>query len=100
MFLGRRLVMHGEMDVNYSNDLALGGIPRASLEQIGEWVEHVVRESSELSALKSVAAKGDKLYLKTRGAKSGEVFRRAKALVQEEGWKLVNPLLGKLTRCI
>jgi len=41
-----------------------------------EWIENVVRESNELSALKSVALKGDKLYLKTRGGQTGEMIRR------------------------
>src|SRR5271169_1906626 len=37
-FLGRRMVMNGEKDVNYAKDLALGGIPRGDLERIAEWV--------------------------------------------------------------
>jgi ATP-dependent RNA helicase DDX54/DBP10 len=94
MFLGRRLVLNGVKNVNYANDLALGGIPRADLERIGEWVEFVVGQDGDLSALKNVAAKGNKLYLKTRGTRSGEVIKKAKALVREEGWNLVNPLLG------
>jgi ATP-dependent RNA helicase DDX54/DBP10 len=97
MFLGRRLVMNDIKDVNFAKDLALGGIPRGDLERIGEWVEHVVGENSDLNALRNVAAKGDKLYLKTRGTRNGEVIRKAKALVHEEGWNLVNPLLGTPT---
>jgi ATP-dependent RNA helicase DDX54/DBP10 len=99
MFLGRRLFMNGGIgEVNYAKDLALGSIPRADLERIGEWVAYAVGESSELTALKNVAAKGDKLYLKTRGARSGDVIKKAKALVQEEGWNLVNPLLGNVVQ--
>ena len=93
-FLGRRLVMNGEKDVNYAKDIALGGIPRGDLERIAEWVGYVVGESSELTALKSVALKGDKLYFKTRGARSGDMIKKAKTLVQEVGWTAVNPLLG------
>lgn len=93
-FLGRRLVMNGEKDVNYAKDIALGGIPRSDLERIAEWVGYVVGESSELPALKSVALKGDKLYFKTRGARSGDMIKKAKTLVQEVGWTAVNPLLG------
>jgi ATP-dependent RNA helicase DDX54/DBP10 len=95
-FLGRRLVTNGEKDVNYAKDLALGGIPRGDLERIAEWVGIVVSESSELAALKSVAAKGDKLYSKTRGTRSGDIVKQAKTLVHEAGWTLVNPLLGML----
>ena len=93
-FLGRRVVMHGAKEVNYTKDLALGSIPRMDLERIAEWVVRVVDEKSDLTALRNVAAKGDKLYMKTRGTKSGEIVKKAKALVQEDGWNLVNPLLG------
>src|SRR5579862_641005 len=97
VFLGRQVVMHGAKQVNYTKDLALGSIPRFELERNSEWVESVVKEKSDLAALRNVAAKGDKLYMKTRGTKSGEIVKKAKALVQEEGWNLVNPLLGSLT---
>ena len=97
-FLGRRVVWNGAQlrqgGVSYSRELALGTIPRGGLERTMEWIENVVRESNELSALKSVALKGDKLYLKTRGGQTGEMIKKAKALMHEEGWKLVNPLLG------
>jgi ATP-dependent RNA helicase DDX54/DBP10 len=95
VFLGRRLVMNGSHnDVNYAKDLALGSIPRGDLERIAEWVGQVVNGSSELTALRSVANKGDKLYLKTRGVRTGDIVKKAKGLVQEEGWTLVNPLFG------
>lgn len=93
-FLGRRIVMNGAADVNYANDLALGAIPRGDLERIAEWVAKVIGESNELSVLRSVAAKGDKLYQKTKGVRGTDMIKKAKALVQEEGWALVNPLLG------
>ena len=80
--------------MNYTKDIALGGIPRGDLERIAEWVTNAVGESSELTALKSVAIKGDKLYLKTRCARSGDMIKSAKALVQELGWTAVNPLVG------
>lgn len=98
-FLGRPVVWNGAQlkgEINYSRELAVGCIPRGALERTMEWVENVVRESSELSALKSVAVKGAKLYLKTRGTQSGEMVKKAKALMQEDGWNLVNPLLGTL----
>jgi len=93
-FLGRRMVVHGDRDVNYANDVAVGSLPGEDLQRISEWVERVVAESSDLSALRSVAIKGEKLFLKTRGAKPGEVIKRAKSLVQKEGWTLLNPLFG------
>ena len=99
-FLGRRLVMNDEKDVNFAKDIALGGIPRAEVEKIAEWVGIAVGESSDLSALSNVAARGDKLYTKTRGTKNAEMVKRGKALVQEPGWSLVNPLLGKSPRDI
>ena len=99
-FLGRRLVTNGEKEVNYAKDIALGGILRADVEKFAEWVGNAVGENSELNALSNVAARGDKLYAKTRGAKSAEMVKRGKALVLEPGWSLVNPLLGKSPRDI
>jgi ATP-dependent RNA helicase DDX54/DBP10 len=93
-FLDRRLVLNGEKEVNYAKDVALGSIPRAELEKIAEWVANAVSESSDLSALSHVATRGDKLYVKTRATKSAEMVKRGKALIQETGWSLVNPLLG------
>jgi len=93
-FLGRRMVMNGDNDVNYTKDVAVGSIPGEDLQSIAEWVEQVVGDSSDLSSLRSVAIKGEKLYLKTRGTKNGDVIKKAKSLVQKEGWTLVNPLLG------
>jgi ATP-dependent RNA helicase DDX54/DBP10 len=88
-------VTPGEKEVNYAKDVALGGIPRPELEKIAEWVGNALGDSSDLSALASVAARGDKLYSKTRGVKSSEMVKRGKLLVQEIGWSSVNPLLGK-----
>jgi ATP-dependent RNA helicase DDX54/DBP10 len=93
-FLGRRLVAPGEKEVNYAKDMALGAIPRLELEKIAEWVGNALGDSSDLTALASVAARGDKLYSKTRGVKSSEMVKRGKCLVQETGWSSVNPLLG------
>lgn len=93
-FLGRDLVTNGAEEVNYAKDLALGAIPRGDLERIAEWVAYTIGESGELTALKSVAAKGEKLYLKTRAARGPEYIKNGKALVHSEGWNLVNPLLG------
>jgi ATP-dependent RNA helicase DDX54/DBP10 len=93
-FLGRRVVMKGTKEVNYTQDLALGSIPRGDLERISEWVTRVVENNSDLNALRNVAAKGHKLYMKTRGTRSGEIMKKAKALVREDGWNLVHPLLG------
>ena len=94
-FLGRKLVWNGEKEVNFAKDVAAGTIPRGELERLSEWVARVIDESSELSALKSVASKGEKLYLKTRGAASSDMIKKAKTLVQEEGWRKVNPLVAE-----
>lgn len=95
-FLGRRMVMNGDNDVNYAKDVAVGTIPGEDLQRMAEWVEQVVGDSSDLTALRSVAIKGEKLFLKTRGTKSGDVIKRAKSLVQKEGWTLLNPLFGNM----
>ena len=84
-FLGRRMVMDGDDDVNYAKDISVGSIPGEDLQRIAEWVEQVVKESTDLTALQSVAIKGEKLYLKTRVAKNGDVIKKAKVLVSKGG---------------
>jgi ATP-dependent RNA helicase DDX54/DBP10 len=96
-FLGRKIITKADSkEVNYTKDMALGGFPREDLERSAEWVAQVVGENSELATLKSVATRGEKLYQKTKGSRSGEMVKKAKALVQTEGWNSVNPLfVGK-----
>lgn len=88
LFLGRRLVVgRDEVDTaNYAEDVAIGGLVRDRLERHCEWVSKLLDEDADLPALKDVAGKGEKLYLRTRNASSTESVRRAKELTNKKSW--------------
>ncbi|KAL8682238.1 MAG: hypothetical protein Q9186_001697 [Xanthomendoza sp. 1 TL-2023] len=88
LFLGRRLIV-GRDDVdtaNYAEDVAIGGLVRDQMERNCEWVGKILDEDVDLPALKDVAAKGEKLYLRTRNAASAESVRRAKEVTNTKSW--------------
>ncbi|KAL8809886.1 MAG: hypothetical protein Q9200_003024 [Gallowayella weberi] len=88
LFLGRRLIVgRGDVDTaNYAQDVAIGGLVRDQLERNCEWVGKILDEDADLPALKDVAAKGEKLYLRTRNAASAESVRRAKEVTNTKSW--------------
>ena len=94
LFLGRTLVLgrDGGNDLNYAEDIIVGGLARDQLERNCEWVSKLLDEDLDLLALRSVANKGEKLYLKTRNAASSESARRAKETTASKSWMALHPL--------
>ena len=94
LFLGRRLVLgrEGGNGLNYAEDVVVGSLVRDQLERNCEWVSKLLEEDSDLLALRSVASKGEKLYLKTRNPASSESARRAKEATGSKSWMALHPL--------
>ena len=94
LFLGRRLVLghDGGNSLNYAEDVVVGSFVRDHLERNCEGVSKLLDEDSELLTLRSVATKGEKLYLKTRNAASSESARRAKEATASKSWMASHPL--------
>ena len=94
LFLGKRLVLgrDGGNDLNYAEDVVVGSFVRDQLERNCEWVNKLLEEDSDLLALRSVAIKGEILYLKTRNAASSESARRAKEATASKSWMALHPL--------
>lgn len=94
LFLGRRLLLgqDGGNDPNYAEDVIVGSLMRDRLERNCEWVSKLLDEDSDLLALRSVANKGERLYLKTRNAASSESARRAKEATASKSWMALHPL--------
>ena len=92
LFLGKRLVIgrDGGDEPNYAEDVVVGSLVRDRLERNCEWVGKLLDEDSDLWMLRSVANKGEKLYLKSRNAASSESARRSK----EKDWMPLNPLFN------
>lgn len=102
LFLGRRLVLGRSAgdNINYAEDIVVGSLVRDRLERNCEWVGKVLDEDIDLQAIRSVAAKGERLYLKTRNSASSESARRSKDVVKSKSWIELHPLFKDDNDCI
>jgi ATP-dependent RNA helicase DDX54/DBP10 len=96
LFLGKRLLLgRAEPETtNYAEDIALGCLLRDKMERSCESVSKLLDEDTDLSALRSVAGKGEKLYMRTRNSASSESAARSKEVVGSKGWLELHPLFG------
>jgi len=102
LFLGKRLVI-GRADagsINYAEDIVLGSLVRDRLESNCEYVTKQLEEDSDLFALRTVAGKGEKLYLRTRNSASSESAKRSKDVVISKGWMELHPLFNDDTNTL
>ena len=95
LFLGKRLVVgrSGE-HVNYAEDIAVGSLVKDEVGSSSEWITKILNEDDDIAALRSVAAKGEKLYLRTRNSASSESAKRAKAITSSKHWAELHPLFN------
>lgn len=99
LFLGRRLLLgrqSGEAP-NYAEDVIVGALQRDKLEATSELVIKLLYDDDDLTALRNVAGKGEKLYIKTRNSASSESAKRAKEVVASKGWNELHPLFNSVT---
>ncbi|RVX65927.1 ATP-dependent RNA helicase dbp10 [Exophiala mesophila] len=98
LFLGRKLLVGRQIDasssVNFAQDVVVGSLRREDLQTSAEWVTRSLEDSVDLSSLRSVAQKGEKLYLRTRNPASSESAKRSKALVASQSWSELHPLFN------
>ena len=96
LFLGRRLLLGRDTDdrPNYAEDIIVGTLLRDKLENTTEWITKLVSDDDDLSALRNVAGKGEKLYVKTRNSASSESVKRAKEVVVSRAWSQLHPLFN------
>ncbi|CAG8961631.1 hypothetical protein HYFRA_00006168 [Hymenoscyphus fraxineus] len=99
LFLGKRLLLGKESGdaPNYSEDVIVGAMVRDKLEATSEWIGKLLGDDDDLSLLRTVAAKGEKLYIKTRNSASSESANRAKEVVASQGWMQLHPLFHNET---
>lgn len=83
-----------EPKVPYTDRLVLGSVPRADVETFQELYENILKNHYELSVIKGVAAKGEKLYYRTRQSASKESLKRSKELMDTGCWDDQNLLFG------
>ncbi|KAH8678719.1 ATP-dependent RNA helicase dbp10 [Tricladium varicosporioides] len=96
LFLGKRLLLgrEGGETPNYSEDVIVGALLRDKLEATSEWITKLLGDDDDLSALRIVAGKGERLYIKTRNSASSESAKRAKEVVASKGWMQLHPLFS------
>ncbi|KAF2094908.1 ATP-dependent RNA helicase dbp10 [Rhizodiscina lignyota] len=82
LFLSRKLVLgRTESRPSFAEDVVVGCLPRNGLEQCVEEGTKLLDEDEDLTALRSVAAKGEKLYNRTRNSASVESAKRSKEIL-------------------
>lgn len=94
LFLGRNLVLgrtQREPDL-YKNNIILGAMLRDKLERNCEEVTKLMGDDGDLAAMRDVAAKGEKQYIRTRNSASAESIKRARKLADDESLKGTNML--------
>ncbi|KAI1950500.1 ATP-dependent RNA helicase dbp10 [Ophidiomyces ophidiicola] len=96
LFLGRRLVLgrQGEDNLNYTEDMVVGSIPRDGLARNCEWVSKLLDEDIDIQGQRDVAMKGEKLYMRTRNSASSESAKRSKTVVSSDEWTMLHPLFN------
>ncbi|KAI1386427.1 ATP-dependent RNA helicase DBP10 [Hypoxylon trugodes] len=96
LFLGKKLVLgkEGKDSANFAEDVTVGAPVRSQVETNVEWLNKVLGESEDISSLRRVAGKAEKLYLKTRNSASSQSARRAREIVSSKGWTQLHPIFG------
>lgn len=99
LFLGKRLLLGRQsgQTPNYAEDVVVGTLLRDKLESTSEWITKLLGDDDDLSALRTVAGKGEKLYKKTRNSSSNESAKRAKEVIASKGWNELHPLFNSET---
>lgn len=99
LFLGRRLFLGREAgdSPNYAEDVIVGSLQRNEVESKVEWITKLLYDDDDLTALRNVSAKGEKLYVKTRNSASSESAKRAKEVVASKAWMELHPLFKDVT---
>ncbi|KAI0857634.1 ATP-dependent RNA helicase DBP10 [Xylaria cubensis] len=97
LFLSQKLILGKEGKggaPNYTTDMVVGAPVRSKVENYTEWLNKLLSDDSDLTALQRVSEKAEKLYLKTRNSASSQSARRAREVVSSKGFFQVHPLYG------
>lgn len=98
LFMGRKLVLGREDggSPSFSTDIVVGALHRPEIEMHVEWINKLLKENEDVNALRTVAGKAEKLYLRTRHSASSQSAKRAKEVVTSAGWNQLHPLFGEI----
>lgn len=98
LFLDRKLVLgRQEGDTpSYSTEMAAGALDRSEVSMHVEWLNKLFKENEDINMLRKVAAKAEKLYVRTRPSASTQSAKRAKEVMVSTGWNQLHPLFGEI----
>lgn len=96
LFLGKQLVL-GRAGENskLTDDVVVGSPMRSKVEANVEWLNKVLLEDVDISTLRQVSVKAEKLYMRTRNSASSQSARRAREVVASKAWVELHPVFGK-----
>ncbi|KAI9171054.1 ATP-dependent RNA helicase DBP10 [Paramyrothecium foliicola] len=95
LFLGRRLVVgQEENNPSFAGDVVVGALKRDAVEGQVEWFNKFIGENDDVDSLRKVAAKAEKLYMRTRNSASSQSAKRSRELAASKGWMQLHPLFG------
>ncbi|PNY28759.1 ATP-dependent RNA helicase DBP10 [Tolypocladium capitatum] len=95
LFLGKKLVIGQEgSEPSFSDDVVVGALKRDSVEAHVEWMNKALLERDDIYALRVVAGKAEKLYMKTRHSASSQSAKRAREVVASNPWMELHRLFG------
>lgn len=96
LFLGKRLVIgQDDPSPSYAEDVVVGALKRDTVETHVEWFNKHMHDNDDLDALRVVAGKAEKLYMKTRNSASSQSAKRARELVKSNSWDHLHTLFGQ-----
>lgn len=97
LFLDRRLVLgrQGEPP-SYTKDMAAGALSRTEVSMQVEWLNKLFKDNEDINTMRKVAAKAEKLYIRTRTSASTQSAKRAKEVIVSTGWNQLHPLFGEI----
>ncbi|PKS07302.1 hypothetical protein jhhlp_005904 [Lomentospora prolificans] len=94
LFLGRKLVVGQDSNASFTQDVVVGALPRREMEPHIEWLNKTLNESVDMTAIRRVADKAERLYMKTRSSAASESAKRARELVSSDEWSQLNMKFG------
>lgn len=97
LFLGRKLILgrEGGSSPSYKTEMVVGSLQRPEIENQVEWLNKLLKQNEDVKMLRSVVAKAEKLYTRTKNSASSQSAKRAKEIVVSDGWNQLHPLFGE-----
>lgn len=96
LFLGQPMILgrgpQNGQKISYNDTVVVGALAQDGVAQQVEWVIKLMDENYDVQSQRSVAMKGEKLYMRTRNAASAESAKRAKDVVDSDNWTKLHPL--------